>query len=52
MDSDSRKEIEDNGGTFNSYLEEKWAEFLDGRTKEQAYNSEVAAMIVAESDAN
>lgn len=52
MSDEAKKEITDKGGTFDSYLEDKWAEFLDGRTKEQAYNAELAAMIVAESDAN
>ena len=54
LDDEAKKtmEVEDGITTYEEYVAKSWEEFLNGRTKEEAYWDERAAMIVAESDAN
>lgn len=50
MDATARKEA--GVETYDAYVEKAWADFLNGRSKEEAYWDERAAMVVAEADAN
>lgn len=50
MDATTRQEA--GVETYEQYVAQAWTEFLNGRSKEEAYWDERAAMVVAEADAN